>query len=1035
MIKRILLSMLAFLFISLTANAQQVSINGIVTGEDGEGLPGATVMVKGTSNGVTTNADGAYFITVEGVESPVLVISYIGYLSEEIAVDNQTEINVTMSLDMQSLDEIVVVGYGTQKKSLVTGAISKVSSEELQKTPALRVEQALIGKAAGVYIANMEGSPGGGLSVRIRGTGTNSNSDPLYIVDGMSTGGIEFLNPGDIESIEILKDAASAAIYGAEAANGVVLITTKSGKIGGESTVSYEFYYGVQNPWKKIEVLDAEGYITAQREMWRNAGGNMSSLNELLADSTDYEFNTNWLDQVTRKNAPFQNHQLSITGGNEKMHYSTSLNYYDQDGMIGDGRSNFRRYSGRFNGTYHVKDWLHVGNRINIIQTERIGIGENDVFGGVVSLATQLDPLFPVRDPAMDTIDGGAHRGWGQSSILSAEYVNPLGSLDIDNAKTVTQKVFGDVWIEAEIINGLKIKTDLFVEQSYVNYSNWEPHYIFTGTAQNQTSSVTKRVDQYPGIQWDNIITYDKSFGKHNIGAVLGMSARVNKANRLEATGTDMFLENENFAHIFATTSETQTATDQNTEDWNVMPREKRLMSYFGRLNYNYDERYLLTLIVRRDGSNKLASGNRFQTFPSVSAGWIISNENFWGVAPINFLKIRASWGQNGNIESLDYFQYVSLIEVGVWNYYFDDVLSTGAVPSTLSNRDLIWETSEQIDLGIDIRLLANRLSLSADYYDKRTKDLLVQASTPYLTGNNNPWINAGEVQNKGFEIEFRYNDMIGEFKYGVNINFATNKNEVLSYGNESGSINGVGYGVEGRQMTKFEVGYPIGYFYGFESDGIFQNEEEVLAHTTNGVVLQPRAEPGDVRFVDVNGDSLINDNDRTMIGNPHPKFLYGLGLDFEYKGFDLSLFFQGTAGNDIYNARRRYDVNNVNLEKWIYDERWHGEGTSNEFPRLYSGDPNGNWNRSDIMIEDASYLRLRDLRLGYTIPNKITEKAKISQLYFYVQGTNLLTFTKKSFHGSNPDIGAIWGNLGSGLDFGFYPAAKTYQIGAKITF
>ncbi|MBA7533628.1 TonB-dependent receptor P3 [subsurface metagenome] len=497
-----------------------------------------------------------------------------------------------------------------------------------------------------------------------------------------------------------------------------------------------------------------------------------------------------------------------------------------------------------------------------------------------------------------------------------------------------------------------------------------------------------------------------------------------------------MFLENENFAHIFATTAETQTATDQNTESWNIMPREKRLMSYFGRLNYNYAERYLLTLIVRRDGSNKLAAGNRFQTFPSVSAGWIISNENFWGFAPVNFLKLRASWGQNGNIESLDYFQYVSLIEVGVWNYYFNDVLSTGAVPSTLSNKDLVWETSEQIDIGIDIRMLNNKLSLSADYYDKRTKDLLVQASTPGITGNNAPWINAGEVQNTGIEIELSYRDMIGELKYGVNVNFSTNKNEVLSYGNESGSITGVGYGTQGRLMTMFEVGYPIGYFFGFQSDGIFQNEEEVLGHTTNGVVLQPRAEPGDVRFVDVNGDSLINDEDRTMIGNPHPKFLFGMGLDFEYKGFDLSLFFQGTYGNDIYNARKRYDVFDVNLETWIYEERWHGEGTSNEYPRLYYGDAlNGNWNRSDILIEDASYLRLKDLRLGYTIPKKITEKAKIDRLYFFVQGTNLLTFTKKGFHGSNPDIGAIWGNLGSGLDFGFYPAAKTYQIGAKITF
>ena len=1033
--KKIVMSVCALLFLNILIFSQQRSISGVVTGDDGMGLPGATVLLKGSSTGVITDLDGKYTITFDDTESPVLVFSYVGYLTKEVTVTDQTVIEVQLVLDMLAVDEVVVVGYGTQRKSLVTGSISKVDAETLEKTPALRVEQALLGKTAGVYIANTEGSPGGGLSVRIRGTGTNSNSDPLYIVDGMPTGGIEFLNPGDIESIEILKDAASAAIYGAEAANGVVLITTKSGTAGAQPSVSYEFYYGVQNPWKKVDVLDAGEYITYMREAWRNAGNNFGDINPLLQDSINYPYNTNWMDQVTQENAPYQNHQLTFTGGNDKMFYTASLNYYDQDGMIGDGRSNFKRYSGRFNGTYLVKDWLQIGNRINLIQTERVGVGENDVFGSIVALAMQLDPLFPVYDPAMDTIDGGAHRGWGQSDILAAEYVNPMGVLDVDHSKTITQKIFGDVWVEAEIIKGLKIKTDLFIEQSYVNYSDWEPHYIYTGTSYNQASSVTKRIDQYPGIQWDNVLTYEKSLGKHNFGLVLGTSARVNKASRLEATGTDMRLENDNFAYIFATNSEYQIATDQNTESWNIMPREKRLMSYFGRLNYNYDERYLVTLIARRDGSNKLALGNRFQTFPSASVGWVVSNEGFWNIAPVNFLKLRASWGQNGNIESLEYFQYVSLIEFGVWNYYFDDEQSVGAVPQTLSNKDLIWETSQQTDIGIDINMFGNKLTISADYYDKRTKDLLVEASTPLMTGNNPPWKNAGEVQNRGIELELGYRDMIGDFRYGANLNFSTNHNEVLSYGNESGSINGVGYGVEGRLMTMFEVGYPIGYFYGFQSDGIFQTEEEVMEHTTNGIVLQPWSEPGDVRLIDANGDSTINDEDRVMIGNPHPKYLYGILLDFEYKGFDLSIFLQGTYGNDIYNARRRYDVNDINIESWIWEERWQGEGTSDKYPRVNYGDPNRNWNRSDLLIEDASYLRLKDVRFGYTIPGKLTNKIKIEKLYLYVQGSNLMTLTKKEFHGSNPDIGALWGNLGSGLDFGFYPAARTYQFGVKVTF
>ncbi len=1042
---------------SASAFAQQ-QVRGTVVDETGEPVIGAGVLVQGTTIGTTTDVDGSYVLDRVPANA-VLEVSSIGYETKTEAVNGRSVIDFVLREDALLLDDVVVVGYGVQKKSVVTASISKVDGDQLNTVKASTINDALKGKVSGVQITQASGQPGSGSQIKIRGIGTVNNSDPLYIVDGMPVdGGIDYLNPTDIQSVEILKDAASAAIYGARAANGVVLVTTKNGTKG-KATITYNGSYGWQNPWRKKEVLNAQEYMTIMNEMDVNDGINPRYT---LAQVAAAGKGTDWQDETFNYNAPVQQHQISVSGGTDKATYFLSVGYFNQEGIIGGNydKSNYDRLSIRSNNTYVPyettdRDFLNKVTVTANLAYSRItskGIETNSEFGSILGSAVAFNPTIPVfadeataaqilaeHPTAIVSKDG---RVYSLPPTGYQELTNPIANLETPgNTIYDTDKFVANFTGEIDIIPGLKFKSSFGTDLSFWGNNGYAyPQYK---SSMNYTlrSSVWSGMNR--GLRWqtENYFSYNKELGKHTFSAVLGQSAMSYNYRYLSGTDYDL-LETDplkaNIDHAIAERTEERVSGGTGGYDF------QRLASYFFRFDYNYDERYMLEVTVRRDGSSRFGPGHKWATFPAVSLGWNVTNEP-WLKGQVDWLsqlKLRASWGKNGN-ENIGNFRYASLMDGGQ-NYYFGrgwdvatasfgSTMQYGASAGALANPTIRWEESEQIDLGLDARMLQDRLSFGVDYYKKKTNGMLMDMPIPSYVGQSAPMSNLGDMENWGVEFEIGWQQQVGDFHYSINANASFLRNKLINLGNSSGEAIYQGNGASGvGDYVKGMNGEVWPFFYGMKTDGIFQNWDEVRSYTnSNGELLQPNAQPGDVRFVDTNKDGSVNDNDRTKIGKGQPDWTYGLTFSADWKGFDATIFFQGSLGNDIFDYSMRGDIPAMNRPAWILD-RWIGEGTSNRIPRMTAANPNQNWRSSDLYIKNGSYLRLKTAQLGYTIPAKAIGKIGLQNVRVYIAGENLLTFTK--YDGFDPEM-ASGGYTTLGVDRGIYPQARTITVGATITF
>ena len=1048
-----LLSVLFLLSFTLAAvYAQNIQIKGtVVSGTDNEPLPGVNVVVKGnTSTGTITDFNGTF--TLSAPADAILSISYIGFKSQEIAVKGHKDIKIVLQEDSETLDEVVVVGYGVQKKSVVTASIAKVSADDLASTAPVRMDNALKGLASGVTVTSSSGQPGAAAQIRVRGVGTirteNGAADPLYIVDGRPLeGGLDYLNPNDIASIEVLKDAASGAVYGARAANGVILVTTKTGKIG-KTKVTYDFSYGWQSAWKKRDVLNASEYALMINEGAINAG-----IAPKFSDPYSYGQGTNWQDEVFNNNAPMMNHQVSVSGASEKVNYLFSLGFYTQDGIVGGNfdRSNYERLTLRSNTQYTLFDeskernWLNslkVTSNLSYARIKSTNFDDNSTWGTPLGSALALSPILNVYDETEEAIKAQFDK-YGTTAEYTPVYdprngklfsipgefgemSNPIAKLSLPGDKHWSHKFVANFSAELQLWDNLKFKTSYGADLSFWGYDGYRPlYYLRSGESSTQSSAYSRKED---GTVWqlENVLMYDKSIDKHSFSVLLGQSAKKSSGSYLYGSRNN--ITNYSRPYIDASTG---LAANADRDAAGAPSVDATLASIFARASYNYDERYMLQVTVRRDGSSRFGPNNHYAVFPSFSLGWNLTNEKFMNKRPnwLTTTKIRLSWGKNGN-ENIGNFKYTVLTSPGN-NAIFgsSENVINGVKASGLANPDLKWEESEQLDFGLDFGFFNNALTFTADYYKKKTNGMLMEMNIPFYVGEAKPIGNVGKMENSGIELEAAYKFRVSDWNFRVSANASYLKNKLIEYGNESGwenldSFQGTG------DISRAENGKPFPFFYGYKTAGIFQNTDEVKAYKNDkGELLQPTAVPGDVRFVDVDGNGIIDANDRTDIGKGMPDWTFGFNLGVSWKNFDLNMMWQGTAGNDIYDATRRTDIATSNLPSWMLN-RWTGEGTSNRIPRFVQGD-NVNWQSSDLYVYDGSYLRLKNIQLGYTLPAALTQKVFISSLRFYVAAENLFTFTK--YHGFDPEISS--GGTSLGIDYGVYPQARVWTIGASLSF
>lgn len=1035
-------------FFSIGMFAQQQTVKGIVKDVTGEPIIGASVLVKGTSNGTITNLDGAFSLSnvEEGVE---IEITYVGYLPQ-IVKATIAPLNIILREDTKTLDEIVVIGYGTQKKSVVTASIAKVSSEDLSRTSPTRVDNALKGLAAGVQVTTLNGQPGASSKVRVRGIGTINNSDPLYIIDGMPVdGGIDNINPADIASIEVLKDAASGAVYGARAANGVVIVTTKKGSIG-KTKVSYDFSYGWQSAWKKRDMLNATQYATLMNEAADYAGE--APRYEQVASLGS---GTNWQDALFYDNAPVQNHQLSISGASEKVNYYFSLGYYDQDGIIGGNydASNYQRLSLRSNTMYTLFDeseqrnWLKkmtFSMNIAYSRVNSVGVTAGSLTGSPLGDALFMDPTMSVYAKDESELQNYDRNTYGDpiydkrsGQLLSMpssdfnELANPLARLSLPYEKNNSDKIIATLAAELSVWDHLKYKFSWGSDLAFWGKDGWNhPHYL-NKNATNDKSKVWSEMNRGYTWQIENVLTYDKTFGVHSFAVVLGQSAKKYTGRGLKGDAMDMIEYNGDKANLDFTTG-LQSAGKRNATGGAFDPTT--LASYFARLSYNYDERYMLQVTVRRDGSSNFGPNNKWATFPSVSLGWNITNEKWMEQRPswLTNTKLRLSWGKNGN-ENIGAFRYMANVATGN-NYVFGTPgyqgIVMGSKPSGTPNKDLKWEESEQYDAGLDFGFFNNALTFTVDYFYKKTNGMLKEMSIPSYLGESKPWGNVGSMKNEGVELELGYKFNKGDWNFGISANASYLKNELINLGNADGfemydNVHQIG------NISRAENGMPYPYFYGYKTNGIFQNKEQIDAYVNDkGQKLQPNAVPGDVIFVDFDKNGEINDKDKTMIGKGTPDWTFGLNLNASWKNIDFSMLLSGAMGQEIMDVTRRLDCRYVNLPAEFMN-RWHGEGTSNTMPRFSWANNNDNWRVSDLYVHNGSYVRIKNIQLGYTLPSYLTQKIFIQKLRFYVAAENLLTMT--SYKGLDPELNGD--ERSNGIDRGYYPQARTFTVGLNLNF
>lgn len=1032
------------LLMVLTHAALAQTVTGTVVYEDdGEPVIGATVKVKGQTATALTDVDGKFSIAAK--TGDVLEFSFVGLKTTEQTV-TASIINVRLASEQSLLDEVVVVGYGVQKKKLVTGANLNVGGDLIQKQNQVNPLQALQGQAAGVTILSTSGQPGASMKVNIRGLGTIGNSDPLYVIDGIPGGDISILNPADIQSIDVLKDAASAAIYGAQAANGVVLVTTRTGSKG-KGQVSYDAYIGIQNPIRLANMLNAHEYKTIMNEQALNSGSAPIDFTGMqgLAD-------TDWLSQMFVKDASTQNHSLNITGGSETSMYSLSLNKISQEGVVGGSNiSNYERYGFRINTEHKLyKDILKVGQHLNFNYIKNNGISVGNQYNNTLRGAFITSPLSPVYSdngkygsPYNDTSDSPWYNGDS----------NPYGLMMTNsNNRSDNQRLLADVYAELQPIKNLRLKSVFGINYGAGEYRNFNPLYRFSVYSFNEKRTVINQgMDKGHTMTWTNTAAYDFSLSnRHNFDVLVGMESQRYQGTFLSGSNWNLLSQFDNFAHAYLdnTTGKAHLDEDGNiveTRFLNGGPNNLyRRVSYFGRAGYNFQEKYMFNATLRADGSSKFSRGNRWGYFPSFSAGWVITNEDFLAnsnLKSLDFLKLRASWGQVGN-QNISDFQFASPINTstGVSGsnpaafYVFgtSKVNVPGAYPLRLSNPGIRWETSEQTNIGFDAHFLKSKLEVYGDFYVKTTKDWLVQAPILATAGTGAPIINGGDVKNTGVELSVSWKDQIGQLKYRIGANGAYNKNVVGNIPTEDGIIHGeTGQLFDNSdEFYRAQNGMPIGYFWGYKTDGLFQNYAEIEAWKSAGKgILQPNVRPGDVRYVDVNNDGKIDANDKVNLGVGMPKFVFGFNVGLDYKNFDFSVVANGVAGNKIVQSYRNHTNKQANYTTAIL-QRWTGEGTSDRIPRVT--ETNVNWQFSDLYIQNGDFLRISNVTLGYDFAKSIKWKA-LSQLRLYAQAQNLLTFTK--YDGMDPEIGYGTAGWVSGIDLGYYPRPKIFLVGLNVKF
>lgn len=1071
----LLVGALASLGLSYTTEALATSpnfaVNSVqqskkVTGNvsDAEGpIIGASVVEKGNAgNGTVTDLDGNFSLNVK--PGATIVITYIGYQKQEIVVGNQSNFNITMKTDDKTLEEVVVVGYGVQKKKLVTGSTIEVKGDDIQKMNTTQVLGALQSQTPGVNIQAASGQPGDGFKISIRGAGTNGNTAPLYIIDGVA-GDINNLNPADIERIDVLKDAASCAIYGSAAANGVILVTTKQGKQG-KIQVSYDANVGWANVYRMPKMLNAKQYMEVMDQVRFNSGESGYDWKSIMGEDLYNSYmdgsneGTNWVEAIRNKNAVTTSHSLNVTGGSDRSTFSMGAGYQYQDGVFGNVvKSDYRRFTFRINSEHVIyrndkgMDVVKIGENVYYQHKQNQGIQIGGQYSNELSNMLRANPAIPMYNADGSYTKAEDLKNWVDN--YNSYSVNPVYKMlnqQSGHNKSINQNLHATGYLEIQPIKNLVYRGQLNYNQNTWTWRTFLPIFDANRTNADYFRTEDKATNQI-GTSWGwsttNTLSYKFDLQKkHNFDILVGTEygeSRPDFGFSLNATSSNSVFGDMTHAYMTYMKNNNAAAVTGTPCD------DSRSMSYFGRVNYNFNEKYMLSAIMRADGNSKFAPGKRWGYFPSVSAGWVISNEKFMAktVSWLDFLKLRAGWGQNGNAQTINNFQWQGAFAFDTSSYYTfngnPDQYVSGAAPSRLPNEDLTWETSEQLNIGLDARFLSGRLGFTLDWYNKKTKDLLVAVPVDPTTGFSTQMKNAGTVENKGIELSLSWNDKIGkDFQYNVGWNMAYNHNEVTEVKSNQTYNNGgndllaqnTGY------MARFEEGHPIGYFWGYKTEGVMQNEADVQAYldkNCKGNAANSKQgtgiKPGDLKFVDVNGDGVVNDDDKTELGDPHPDVTMGITLGASYKGFDLSVTGFGAFGQQVARSFRKFtDGEYENFTTEVYDY-WHGEGTSNKYPLLAHMNAGPNWQTiSDIYIEDASYFRLQNLTVGYDF-TKIWKNSPFQQLRLYFAAQNLFTIT--GYKGMDPENGTSIGSDSwvTGVDVGNYPQPRTYMVGVNVKF
>lgn len=973
--------------------AQQITVQGVVKDQTGETVIGASVMEKGTTNGTITGIDGDFSLNMS--PNGTLVISFVGYKTQEVQVKGQKQLQVVLSEDAEMLDEVVVIGYGTMKKSDLTGAVSSIGNKDIKDSPVSNLGQAIQGKISGVQIVDA-GKPGDNVSIKIRGLGSINNCDPLVVIDGVPTDlGLSSLNMADVERLDVLKDASATAIYGSRGANGVVMITTKRGTEGkGKLAVSAN--YSFQNATNVPSLLNAAQYAELSNDMMVNSGRNP---NPEWANPSELGAGTDWMDELLRTGV-MQNYTVSYSGGNEKSHYYVSGGFLDQSGIVKS--VNYRRFTFQSNSDAQVLKWLKFSNNITFsADTKKSGsynIGD----------ALKALPIYPVKN------EDGSWSGPDGNSEWYGSTRNPIGPTELNKSQTDGYNFLANLTAELTFTKWLKFKSTFGYDAKFWFIDNFTPKYNWKPTPTEETSRYKSDNKSFTYL-WDNYFLFDHTFAeKHRVGLMAGMSAQWNTNDYLNAQKNVFMFDN---VHEMDN-GEEMYAIGGNETEW-------ALLSYMARVNYSYEDRYLLTATIRRDGSSRFGKKHRWGTFPSVSVAWRASQEKWFPKNDyINDLKVRAGYGVTGSQASVGNYSYLASYNTSVYPFGISSGNQTALVSSTLANPYIHWEEVAQTNIGFDASLFNSRVMFSFDAYLKETRDMLVKASIPITSGfedTTTTYTNAGKVRNQGIEMSLHTINLTGELGWETNLTATYNKNKIKDLNSD------VPYyinQINNSYVTMLAKDYPINVFYGYVTDGIFQNQSEVNTHA-----VQPGAEPGDIRFRDLNNDGVINDSDRTVIGNPNPSWLFSMNNSLSYKGFELSVFLQGIAGNKIYNAN---NIDNTGMAA-AYNQttdvlkRWQGEGTSNSMPRAVFGDPNQNTRVSDRFVENGSYLRLKNITLSYTFPKQWLQKAQIENAHLSLSCENVATIT--GYSGFDPEVGI------NGIDQNRYPISRTFSLGLNFNF